>query len=100
MPIYEYCCEACKDGGVFEALMPLADYKSSAPCPSCGKDSPRIMSVPLVPVLSSATRKGMQRNERAQNEPYRYSDYADPSSMPKKKETLQQSSGARPWMMG
>lgn len=33
MPIYEYTCNA---HGVFEHICPMAEKRSSEPCPSCG----------------------------------------------------------------
>ncbi|MEM9419037.1 MAG: zinc ribbon domain-containing protein [Planctomycetota bacterium] len=97
MPLYEYSCKA---HGVFEALMPLSESSSTAQCPFCGQDAPRVMSIPFTRVLDSGTRKGMEVNERSKNEPYRLSDYAEAPPTPIKSEKIKQSSGARPWMMG
>jgi len=43
MPIYEYQCGGC---GRFSALRRLADYAEPAPCPACGRPSPRTVSCP------------------------------------------------------
>lgn len=45
MATYDYRCG--HDGSVFELTMPLGTAPSSAPCPECGEDSPRIYSAPL-----------------------------------------------------
>ena len=97
MPLYEYCCET---HGKFDAFTPLAEYKSAAACPICGEESPRVLSLPLTRVLNGEVRIGMEINEKSQHEPRRYSDHADRPPTPKRVEKLQQSSGARPWMVG
>ncbi len=42
MPLYEYRCPAC--GRVFEELRRTRD-EGDAPCPDCGRASPRIVSL-------------------------------------------------------
>ncbi|MBI2910705.1 MAG: zinc ribbon domain-containing protein [Chloroflexi bacterium] len=42
MPIYEYCCAACKKE--FELMRPLSQMGDPAPCPSCGAEGQRLIS--------------------------------------------------------
>lgn len=58
MARYDYRCE--KDG-VFELTMPLGTQPSSAPCPECGGDAPRVFSAPLTapPGLDKSGPGGM-----------------------------------------
>lgn len=43
MPLYEYRCKPCDRE--FELLRPMEFSNKTAGCPSCGKPSPRILSV-------------------------------------------------------
>lgn len=43
MPVYEYVCTTCKFR--FEKLRPMSEMDNEAPCPDCGDDSSRALSV-------------------------------------------------------
>jgi putative FmdB family regulatory protein len=43
MPLYEYRCKSCRRQ--FDLLRPMELSNKNADCPSCGKPSPRILSV-------------------------------------------------------
>ncbi|MBM3933843.1 MAG: zinc ribbon domain-containing protein [SAR202 cluster bacterium] len=43
MPVYEYVCKTCGCG--FEKLRPVSDMDAKAPCPDCGSESRRRLSV-------------------------------------------------------
>ena len=42
MPLYEYYCQDCDKE--FEALRSHSQADDPAPCPRCGKESPRLLS--------------------------------------------------------
>ncbi len=42
MPIYEYVCCGCKSK--FELLLPMSQSEKEAICPTCGKQSNRVIS--------------------------------------------------------
>ena len=43
MPIYEYTCTTCHNR--FERLRPMSQMDDEAPCPDCGSESQRQLSV-------------------------------------------------------
>ena len=43
MPVYEYVCTTCPTR--FEKLRPMAEMDDEAPCPDCGDQSSRALSV-------------------------------------------------------
>ncbi|ABE42643.1 zinc ribbon domain-containing protein [Polaromonas sp. JS666] len=43
MPTYDYACTRC---GPFTARRPLAVFDQPVPCPACGADAARALSVP------------------------------------------------------
>ena len=43
MPVYEYVCTTCRNR--FEKLRPMEKMDEEAPCPGCGGDSSRALSV-------------------------------------------------------
>ena len=43
MPIYEYTCTTCQNR--FERLRPMSQMDDEAPCPDCGSESQRQLSV-------------------------------------------------------
>ncbi|MEM9253373.1 MAG: zinc ribbon domain-containing protein [Planctomycetota bacterium] len=96
MPLYEYCCDTC---GVFEAFRPISKSESPAECPSCGIDSPRVLSVPRTRLLASSTRIGMERNEKSRHEPGRKSARPGPEMGADGTPKVKSSSSSRPWMI-
>ena len=43
MPLYEYTCSVCLNA--FERLRPVSQMDDAAPCPDCGSESRRQLSV-------------------------------------------------------
>ena len=43
MPVYEYVCASCRNR--FEKLRPMANMDDEAPCPECGSETSRALSV-------------------------------------------------------
>ena len=43
MPIYEYYCANCKE--VYELKRSISQMDMAAPCPKCGSNGQRLMSV-------------------------------------------------------
>ena len=69
MPVYEYLCQDC---GVFEEIAPMSRFADPCDCPDCGLSAPRVMiSVPRLSVVSSATRRAHETNERSADSPKR-----------------------------
>ena len=66
MPLYDYDCDGC---GPFETRASMRDYQQPMACPSCGKESPRMIALPNVPRTSGATRLAHQLNERSADSP-------------------------------
>ena len=65
MPVYEFECDA---HGCFDEQRPMALAKSSAPCPSCGTDARRVLSVPHVAQLARSERRARDINEKNAHE--------------------------------
>lgn len=66
MPLYDYVCDAC---GAFRDWRPMARSDEAVDCPSCGKASPRSVSMPFLPCVSRNTRIAHERNERSADAP-------------------------------
>jgi putative FmdB family regulatory protein len=45
MPNYDYECETC---GPFVENRPMALFDQPCPCPDCGDDAPRLLTVPAI----------------------------------------------------
>jgi putative FmdB family regulatory protein len=45
MPTYDYECETC---GPFSEQHPMAEFANPQPCPDCGTQSPRMLTVPQI----------------------------------------------------
>ena len=43
MPVYEYVCTTCRNR--FEKLRPMDKMDDEAPCPDCGNETSRALSV-------------------------------------------------------
>jgi len=66
MPIYEYECRA---HGLFEELRSLHERQLPAPCPRCGTDARRVISVPALACMPKSEVVARDRNERNRHEP-------------------------------
>lgn len=104
MPLYEYQCEI---HGVFEHFNSMANSRNPCPCPDCGKDSARLISVPFFKLLNPVARNAMERNERSREEPHICKAGCSHHHHKKKKSpknpdgtpALQMNKGARPWVI-
>ncbi|HQT78464.1 MAG: hypothetical protein B7Z80_15805 [Rhodospirillales bacterium 20-64-7] len=45
MPTYQYECENC---GPFTEVRPMSEYARPQPCPDCGQDAPRLLTVAAI----------------------------------------------------
>lgn len=45
MPTYDYECGNC---GPFSENRPMAEFDRPQPCPDCGDDAPRLLTVPSI----------------------------------------------------
>ena len=95
MPIYEFECDA---HGYFDEQRPMALAKSAAPCPTCGGDARRVLSLPNVAQLARSQRKAREVNERSQHEPRLVRREAVKAQAPMPR-TVQATHG-RPWAIG
>ena len=67
MPLYDY---KCASHGVFQELVPLADFDQPCACPQCGTLSPRvILFSPQFLAMAEERRKAFATNEKARHEP-------------------------------
>jgi putative FmdB family regulatory protein len=69
MPLYEYYCEKCDK--VFEALRPVAQSDSPAPCPDCGAQADRILPTTFA---SMSRRRGVRERVPFHHAPVRTED--------------------------
>jgi putative FmdB family regulatory protein len=95
MPIYEFECE---EHGVFEEQRPMSLAKSNAPCPSCGSDARRLLSVPQLARLAPTERRARDINERSSHEPRIVQRHAVPPAEPAARKL--QATHGRPWAIG
>ena len=74
MPTYDYACPDC---GGFDAFRSLSQRNEPAECPDCGTASPRVLvSAPRLSAMAAGTRRAIEANERAANEPRSSRDVA------------------------
>ena len=73
MPTYDYACPDC---GGFDAFRSLAQRNEPADCPACGTRSPRMLSAPRLSAMATGTRRAIEANERAANQPKSSRDLA------------------------
>jgi putative FmdB family regulatory protein len=66
MPIYEFECDA---HGSFDEQRPMSLAKSGAPCPTCGADARRVLSMPNVAQMERSQSRARDVNLRSQHEP-------------------------------
>jgi putative FmdB family regulatory protein len=95
MPTYEF---ECLDHGAFDEQRPMALAKSPAPCPSCGREAPRVLSLTNIPYLAASARRARDINERSCHEP-RLVRRETPKPQEPPTPQLQASHG-RPWAVG
>ncbi len=67
MRLFEYNCEK---HGKFDEVRPIGFRKHPAPCPECGKLSPRLISAPNLRQIDSRKKTAIERNIRSQFEPH------------------------------
>jgi len=95
MPIYEFECDM---HGYFDEQRPMSLAKSSAPCPDCGNDARRVLSVPHVAQLARTERRARDINEKSAHEPRIVQRQAvTPHEPPTRKV---HASHGRPWAIG
>ena len=89
MPLYEYDCGGgC---GSFSASRPMVQSSLPAPCPTCGDQAPRILSV-------TAVRHGRGRRRRGVPEP-RLVEKKERDA-PLARPPAHAHTAGRPWMLG
>ena len=101
MPIYEYVCRGCGD---FSAMRRVLERDLPIACPSCDAPAARaILSAPATRRVAAEVNAARAINERAANEPKRYSG-SDPaqslSSSGTRSSCRASLAGTRPWMIG
>ena len=69
MPVYDYECVQC---GSFTAFRPMAQYQEPHPCPGCGADADRELTVPAFATMDAGRRTAIATNERSSNAPSRF----------------------------
>ncbi len=95
MPVYEFECDA---HGCFDEQRPMALAKSAAPCPSCGVDARRVLSVPNVRYLEASARRARDVNERNCHEPRLVQRETVKTQQPLPRKI--QATHGRPWAIG
>lgn len=67
MATYEYRCE---QDGVFDVTRPLGTAPQFAPCPVCGREACRVISMPMVRCGSrNGWTAAIERAEKSRHEP-------------------------------
>lgn len=66
MPLYDYQCPNC---GVFTAARSINNRDQPTRCDDCGKPAIRLVSAPMLNLMSGTRRQAMFRNEKSQYEP-------------------------------
>lgn len=95
MPVYEFECVA---HGYFDEQRPMSLAKSDAPCPTCGSDARRVLSVPHVAQLARSERRARDINERNAHEPRVVQRPAAKPLEPMQRKV--QPTHGRPWAIG
>ncbi|MEM1210263.1 MAG: zinc ribbon domain-containing protein, partial [Planctomycetota bacterium] len=62
MPLYEYHCD---DHGAFSAFASLANCEQPSPCPDCGENARRAITIPRLTAMPKQTRIAHERNEKS-----------------------------------
>jgi putative FmdB family regulatory protein len=95
MPIYEYECDA---HGYFDEQRPMSLAKSNAPCPSCGTEARRVLSVPHLAQLARSERRARDINEKNAHEPRLVQRGAVQGQAPMPRKV--HATHGRPWAIG
>ena len=95
MPVYEFECQA---HGYFDEQRPMSQAKSDAPCPTCGSDARRVLSVPHVAQLARSERRARDLNEKSAHEPRLVQRQTVKAQEPMPRKV--QASHGRPWAIG
>ena len=66
MAIYEYRCSDC---GTFDRSMPMGTAPESARCPTCGRESHRVFSVPMTYRTPDRLAAMFAREEASRDQP-------------------------------
>lgn len=67
MPTYDYACPSC---GEFDVIRRMDQRNEPVACPDCGATSERvIVSAAGLAYVDAVTRRSVETNERARNEP-------------------------------
>lgn len=66
MPLYDYHCETC---GPFRQFRSIAERATPTSCTACGVDAARVLTAPLLSLMSSNNRIAETRNEKSAHEP-------------------------------
>lgn len=105
MPLYDYECPDC---GSFSLMRGMEQFATPQECPSCGKESQRMITLPALAMMPQARRNAFATNERASHEPRKVSGRHGPNCgccRQKTPLTAQSVSAAkvfpskRPWMI-
>ncbi|MEM9253376.1 MAG: zinc ribbon domain-containing protein [Planctomycetota bacterium] len=67
MPLYEYHCD---DHGTFAEFASVADCEKPQPCPDCGAEARRAITIPRLTAMPKQTRIAHERNEKSRVEPH------------------------------
>jgi len=95
MPLYEYDCQT---HGLFETMHSMHEASAPERCPSCGEQSPRVLSAPRLACVTPGERKARDRNEKSRHEPR---VTRKPKNQPKEERpALRASHHSRPWALG
>ena len=66
MPVYDFFCRDC---GPFEQHRSFAEAGEPMACPSCGRETRRVYSVPNIRRMPAALSGAMDRAEKSAHEP-------------------------------
>ena len=101
MPVYEY---DCVDHGVFDEWRAMSESQAAATCRACGRQAPRIVSLPNLRSMVPSDVRARDRNERSQHEPKVLSGAAIGGRRAEGNaeggSVAHTASPGRPWMMG
>src|SRR5262245_45646596 len=98
MPLYDYTCARC---GPFREFRAVSERNETVRCPQCGTGTSRVLTAPLLNLMSNVKRVAETRNEKSAHEPAVVSRAAtSPSGPPAPTRTRGSQRSHRPWMLG